>query len=269
MRFQTQAFRIKYGTPLFITVSPDESHNVIMVRLSRTRRNDPVFQSGRANGLQYACGADAPQMIVKEGDTILSVFAQGLLDKLPDYDARRQIIATDSLASVDGFRVMIQLTFRHLFGIFFCPKCPSCNHDNSDNPCQDLFRSNATAEGGIFGRVDAVYTSIEAQKSTGSLHAHSKVFVQCLHQHTNIYQIMEKLRYEPDNIVKEYLKYKEHVCRQVYTENVDVVNEKLAEAENQWPEYKTNELLTAIPAYSLKTEYDLTGNNFYWTELLQ
>ena len=116
-----------------------------------------------------------------------------MIDKLPDYDARRQILATDSLASVDGFRIMIQLTFQHLFGMKFCPKCPTCNHENSANPCQDLFGSNATAEGGIFGRVDAVYTSIEAQKSTGSLHAHSQVFVQCLHQHTNIYQIMEKI----------------------------------------------------------------------------
>ena len=193
MRFQTQAFRIKYGTPLFITFSPDESHNVLMLRLSRTRRNDPVFQSDTAKALQHACGADAPKMIVKDGDIFVSVCAQGLIDKLPDYDARRQILATDSLASVDGFRIMIQLTFQHLFGMKFCPKCPTCNHESSDNPCQDLFGSNATAEGGIFGRVDAVYTSIEAQKSTGSLHAHSQVFVQCLHQHTNIYQIMEKI----------------------------------------------------------------------------
>ena len=141
-------------------------------------------------------------MVVKDGDVLLSVSAQGLLDKLPDYDARRQILATDSLASVDGFRIMIQLTFQHLIGLNFCPNCPGCNRNNSDNPCQDLFGSNATAEGGIFGRVDAVYTSIEAQKSTGSLHAHSQVFVQCLHQHTNIYQIMEKLTEHPDSIVK-------------------------------------------------------------------
>ena len=147
-------------------------------------------------------------MIVKEGDAIFSVSAQALLDKLPDYDERKQIPATDSLASVDGFRIMIQLTFQHLSGMNFCPHCPACNHDNSDNPCQDLFGSSASAEGGLFGRVDAVYTSIEAQKSTGSLHAHSQVFVQCLHQHINIYQIMEKPREKPDSIVKECIKEK-------------------------------------------------------------
>ena len=45
MRFATQAYRIKYGTPIFVTFSPDESHNLLMIRLSRTRRSDPVFKS--------------------------------------------------------------------------------------------------------------------------------------------------------------------------------------------------------------------------------
>ena len=125
-----------------------------------------------------------------------------------------------------------------------------------------MFGSNATAEGGIFGCVDAVYTSIEAQKSTGNLHARSHVFVQCLHQHTNIYEIINKIREKQDSIVKEYLRYKKHVCRQVYTENVYVVNAKLAEAESEWPEYERNETLTAMPAYSVKSDHDLTGRTF-------
>ena len=91
-----------------------------------------------------------------------------MYDRLPDYDERKQILAVDYLASVDGFRVMIQLIFEHLFGINVCQLCPRCNSNESNSPCQDMFGSNATAEGGIFGRVDAVYTSIEAQKSTGS-----------------------------------------------------------------------------------------------------
>lgn len=86
MRFHTQAYRIKYGTPLFITFSPDESHNVLMLRLSHTRRNDPVFQNKTAKSLQHVCGADAPQMTVKDGDIIFSVSAQGVIDKLPDYE---------------------------------------------------------------------------------------------------------------------------------------------------------------------------------------
>jgi hypothetical protein len=47
----------------------------------------------------------------------------------------------------------------------------------------------------------------------------------------------------------------------VYTEHVDDVNAKLTEAEGQWPEYKTKETLTAIPAYTLKTDCEITHEN--------
>ena len=75
---------------------------------------------------------------------------------------------------------MAHLTVQHLWGMCF-QHCPDWNL--SAEPCQDMFGSNATPEGGVLGRVDAVDTSIEAQTSTGSLHAHSQVFVQRLHQH--------------------------------------------------------------------------------------
>ena len=42
------------------------------------------------------------------------------------------------------------------------------------------------------------------------------------------------------------------MSRQVYTEDSDEVNAKLAEAESQWTEYKTNETVTAMPAYTVK-----------------
>ena len=65
-----------------------------------------------------------------------------------------------------------------------------------------MFGSNAAPEGGIFGRVDAVYASNEAQTSTGSLHAHSQVVVQCLHQHTCLSEILQKLRKQPEDIIQ-------------------------------------------------------------------
>ena len=43
MRFEIQGYRIRYGVPIFVTFSPDEAHNMLMIRLSRTRRNDPIF----------------------------------------------------------------------------------------------------------------------------------------------------------------------------------------------------------------------------------
>ena len=41
MRFDIQGYRIRYVVPIFVTFSPDEAHNMLMIRLSRTRRNDP------------------------------------------------------------------------------------------------------------------------------------------------------------------------------------------------------------------------------------
>ena len=88
---------------------------------------------------------------------------------------------------MEGFRVLVLLALKHLFGMHFCPHCPDCSQ--SDSPCMDVFGSNATAAGGIFGRIDAMYGSIECQKS-GSLHLHSQLFVQCYHQYTPLSELM-------------------------------------------------------------------------------
>ena len=74
---------------------------------------------------------------------------------VPTHDQRRRILATDSLASVEGFLVTVQLTLQHVLGINCCPHCPNCNESSS--PCQDLFGSSARSEGGRCGRVDAVF----------------------------------------------------------------------------------------------------------------
>ena len=42
MRFATHAGRISKGVPEFVTWSPDEKHDVLMLRLSRSRRKDPL-----------------------------------------------------------------------------------------------------------------------------------------------------------------------------------------------------------------------------------
>eukprot|EP00959_Pyramimonas_sp_CCMP1952_P374558 7844379-Pyramimonas_sp.AAC.1 len=98
------------------------------------------------------------------------------------------------MASVGGFRVIVDAALRHLFGVRTCPNCPRCNQAEDGTPCQDLFGSSIAPEGDVFGRVDACYVSIEAQKSTGALHAHCQVFVQCLHQHTPLDKAFELVR---------------------------------------------------------------------------
>ena len=67
-----------------------------------------------------------------------------------------------------------------------------------------MFGSVATALGGIFGRIDAMFTSIEAQQSTGSLHAHSQLFIQCLHQHISLDDIIAILQKTYSGSVEKY-----------------------------------------------------------------
>lgn len=134
-----------------------------------------------------------------------------------------------------------KVTYLFLFGMRVCPFCPDCNNSVRGVPCNDIFGSNAFAEGGIFGRIDAGYTSIEAQKSTGSLHAHSQLFVQCLHQHTPLVDIMAKLHVDGKEVISQYLTYKSHVSRQVYSDP-NLATERLPLRENEWPEYKDSKL---------------------------
>ena len=140
---------------------------MLMLRLTRCRRGDPV---AAVDELSQNCGSRLEAELATEF-THLGVPAEDLIARLPRFDDRRAMLARDPLASVDGFRVLCHLAYEHRFGLRICASCPDCN--NSDNaevqPCQDLFGSNATPDGGIFGRIDAGITSIEAQKSSGGL----------------------------------------------------------------------------------------------------
>ena len=62
-------------------------------------------------------------------DVLFGVSVDDLTDLLPTFDQRRRILATDALASVEGFRIMVQLTMQYLFGVNFCPCCPNCHID--------------------------------------------------------------------------------------------------------------------------------------------
>ena len=154
----------------------------------------------------------------EDGDAYAALSLEQLLSSVPTFDERKRILAQDPLASADGFRVLLLLTYRFLFGMNVCKDCPHCNHADRIAACQDLFGSSATPEGGIFGRVDAGFTSIEAQKATGALHAHAQLSIQCLHQHTRLHAILKLLRERQDAIVSGYLEYKAHVRREDYAE---------------------------------------------------
>ena len=252
MRFDTNALRVRYGVPIFVTFSPDEAHSLLMVRLSRLRTQDPVLLNENREtpeGAELLHTRSQPPVQGTDPTLELGIPIRDLLGNVPTYDQRRRTLARDSLASVDGFRALVALAHEHLFGVRTCPFCPDCNNGENSQPCQDLFGSSAKPEGGIFGRVDAIYTSIEAQKSTGSLHAHSQVFVECLHQHTPLSEVMCLAQPRARETIDGYLRYKEHVCRQVYADTGADMEKSLTKIEGAWPRYEEATLLLKTPEY--------------------
>ena len=119
MRFNTNAMRVRYGVPIFVTFSPDEAHNLWMVRLSRTRRNDPVFAEESDPVGKRFCGRRDPPLgqiggVEQEGDVTMDVPIDDIINSLPTYGERRLLLARNSLASVDGFKMLVMVTYEYL-----------------------------------------------------------------------------------------------------------------------------------------------------------
>ena len=139
------------------------------------------------------------------------------------------------------------LLLKYLFGVNVCPRCPRCARTRT--ACIDRAGSSATVTGGVFGRVDAVYISFEAQKSTGSLHAHCQVFVQCLHQHTPLTEIFGLVETRLDALRAAYLQYNAHVVHATYSgQTKEEIDARIADAERTWPEHAADSTMTGVPA---------------------
>ena len=59
MRFATHAGCISKVVPISVTFSPDEKHNVLMMRLSRSRANDPLRALDRDDKVDKFGGQEA------------------------------------------------------------------------------------------------------------------------------------------------------------------------------------------------------------------
>ena len=187
------------------------------------------------------------------------------LQELPSYDERRALLARDPLACAEGFRTLVMLTLRHVFGVRYCPDCPNCAQ--SDRPCMDAFGSNATAKGGIFGRIDAIYGSIECQKS-GSLHLHTQAFVQCYHQFTPLSELVTLSSERQLELLRRYSTYSAHVRRTIYNKPQDWEEEQ-QDVEADWPEYKGCALMVSRPAYQSADAASMTAEEWKLAFLTQ
>ena len=72
--------------------------------------------------------------------------------------------------------------------------------------------------------------------------------MQCLHQHTPLHLVLQKIRVEQNSIVDEYLSYVDHVCKTTYDDKAaaDATRDAREEA---WPEYSNDATLLSKPSY--------------------
>ena len=149
-------------------------------------------------------------------------------------DLRRLIIARGPLAVSDSFQVLIRVVLARLLGIRMCPDCPACM--KSKKPCMNAYGSNAEPQGGVFGRADALFATVEYQRS-GPPHAHMFVFLQRAHQHKSMMELGEMLKSGLLNA--EALKtWQDYVCRETYPDIEKQAAEKET-VEKQLPALRT------------------------------
>ena len=146
--------RISYGDCLFFTISPNEQHSALVLKLSRYRRNDPCLRYADPKWSRL-CGMNFPALSAKRRLRSAAADAsedppQGMQEdigiELPEYDLRRAMAAEDPLAVVEAHRINICLRLAWLLGVRMCPDCPRCNAEAWG--CQDLFGSNMRPSGG-------------------------------------------------------------------------------------------------------------------------
>jgi hypothetical protein len=97
MRFETNAMRVKFGVPIFVTFSPDEKHNLLMIRLSRTRKKDPVLLHDKAatlfGALRTPMLGQPSYTVHDDDDVVMAVAPEDLKAQVPGYETRRALVA--------------------------------------------------------------------------------------------------------------------------------------------------------------------------------
>ena len=179
--------RVMYGDCVFLTISPNEQHSALVLRLSRFRQNDPYVKHSPSH-VQRLAGQGYPSLEAKrprQSTEAAGLATSGSLPReevcleLPEYDLRRAATARDPLAVVEGYKVQVLLRLAAVLGVRMCPRCPRCNDTRFG--CQDRFGSNMRPVGGVLGGMSALGGGTEHQ-GNGTPHYHAEGHLVCAYQ---------------------------------------------------------------------------------------
>ena len=234
--------RVVYGDCIFFTVSPNEKHSLLTMRLSRFRANDPYVIHSEENFRKLA-SRDYPLLELPENLEDLSF-------DLPEYDLRKAASARDPLAVVEAFRINILLRLSSALGVRMCPHCPRCNAFPLG--CQDYFGCSMRPLGGVLGGMSALGGAVEHQNH-GTPHFHAEGHVVCAYQYKTLAEIavlLQKRLVSVDDIKKYngWLHREDILAKDMY-------DLSKADVEDDWwhgycaPEHSD---LSGVPGYLLE-----------------
>jgi hypothetical protein len=176
-----QSAAIMHGHGLFLTISPNERHSCLTLRLSRFRQGDPLLgMSSDTERRKRFASADAPSLFLDHQSGFTTDGTDAIDIDLPGFDFRREILCRDPLAPV-----AVRLILASLLGRRMCTKCPACR-------CCNSFGSNARPTGGIFGLCAALVGAVENQ-FLGTLHYHALAFLVNIYQFATLQDIEQAI----------------------------------------------------------------------------
>ena len=223
-----QSASVGYGHGLFLTISPNEKHSCLVLRLHRTRIQDPLLRGGENDEERYKLR----QRLASRSWPSLT---EAVDVELPDFDLRLCEVANDPLAVVQAFRVAVNVLLGRLLGIRLCHQCgvasknlhPLCR-------CTNIFGSNASPMGGIFGITVALFGAIENQH-LGTLHFHGFAYLANMYQQNSMSTIETKIKESPQlaNAIKQWHAW-------VHREEYWNLNEHVANLDNRETEWRNN-----------------------------
>ena len=269
MRKTSEAFHTSFGTSIFVTFSPTERSNTVMIRCCRTAPTDPLRKYDA--DIARWTDRDVPSLQLEhtmiggdDDDVSINVPLDAILGALPNMQSRQKLLAKDPLATVYGFGILVRITLRALFGVRVCSECPDCNTSKTLPGCCDEFGSVGYPEGGMCGVIEAYHGSIEQQGATGSPHTHMSLFIARMHQHMKMRDIMDLVQEQGASLVKQFERFVNHATKASYND-VDRFHKMQPDIEKRHEENR-NALELAPLVYGPREEKDERMSAEQWKE---
>jgi len=185
--------RIIYGDCVFMTVSLNEQHSALVLRMMRGRRADPML------GTKTMQENNAAKWLMVDVPNLEEMETAEVEIPVPAASVRAQLAAQNPHAVMSAFQLEVRARLAQLLGLRMCFRCPDCR-------CRDRFGSNMLPCGGVFGAAVACGGAVEFQYHS-SPYFHFEVFLANIYQYHTLNDIRKRIEaklFDPQEVFKWY-----------------------------------------------------------------